>query len=426
MQYAARTPRLAQYRAASVVSVPRSYYIVQRGSNERVSVLRTIKVAYLVYGAGLGGGETLLVNHLLHANRSAFAPLVVATEDGALVRRLREIGVEVVLIPLHRAGSFFGRLSRPYLRTVLQLARVITRAKCGLIHSYTLETRNYAHAAALLTGIPLIHTSQDTWFGSGFSRLQWWAMNRIPKRIIATSEVVSRSLYVGDRLDRSIVRIIKPGIDISTFCEDNDRTIVQAELGIAPEVPVIGMVARYSADKGFDTFFAAAEIIVRNRSAATFLVVGGAVLRWDHYGPEIERLIAHHELRGHVVLTGFRSDVPRLIRAMDVLVSASPRESFGLTLAEAAACARPVVATRSGGSEEVVIEHETGLLVPPGEPEALANAIVELLDDPQRAESMGRAARERAIAEFDIRRMVQKIETEYEAVLRQTDLLSRH
>lgn len=388
--------------------------------------MRTIKVAYLVYGAGLGGGEILLVNHLLHANRSAFAPLVVATEDGALVRRLREIGVEVVLIPLHRAGSFFGRLSRPHLRTVLQLAKVITRAKCGLIHSYTLETRNYAHAAALITGIPLIHTSQDTWFGSEFSRLQWWAMNRIPKRIIATSEEVSRGLYVGHRLDRSIVRIIKPGIDISAFCESNDRAAVRAELGIAAEVPVVGMVARYSAAKGFDTFFAAAAIVVRKRPAATFLVVGGAVLRHDLYGPEIERLIAQHDLRNHVVLTGFRSDVPRMIRAMDMVVSAAPRESFGLTLAEAAACARPVVATRSGGSEEVVIEHETGLLVPPGKPEALANAIVELLDDPKRAQSMGRVARKRAIAEFDIRRMVQDIETEYEAVLNQSDPPSRH
>ena len=113
----------------------------------------------------------------------------------------------------------------------------------------------------------------------------------------------------------------------------------------------------------------------------------------------------------------YRSDVPRLIQAMDVLVSSSPRESFGLTLAEAAASERPVVATRSGGAEEIVVDGVTGLLVPLADPTALASAVTKLLANPDDATAMGQAGFHRAAALFDIRGMVRAVEAEYGQVL---------
>ncbi|HWU37800.1 MAG TPA: glycosyltransferase, partial [Candidatus Acidoferrum sp.] len=138
--------------------------------------MQPTRVAYLIYSVGLGGGELLLVNHLTHADRTAFDPLVVCSEEGPLPSALRSVGISVFTLPIHEQASLLGRMNIPKLSTAWRLATLLTREGVGLIHSYTLETRNYAHAAALLTRCPLIHTSQDFWFGDMFRSVQWRAM----------------------------------------------------------------------------------------------------------------------------------------------------------------------------------------------------------------------------------------------------------
>lgn len=379
--------------------------------------MRRTRVAYLIYDVGLGGGELLLANHMTHADRTAFDPLVVCTGEGALPDRLRHLGVAVFMLPMRREVSVFGRLSLPIPSTAWRLARLLRREGVGLIHSYTMETRNYAHAAALLTGCPVIHTCQDFWSGDMFRPIQWWMMNRLPSRIIVISETARRGLHVGTDLNPARVTRISPGVDLARFRPRDERTAVRGEFGLAPDTPLIGIVGRFSAVKGFDTFFASAALVSGRLPGARFLVVGGAVLRDDDYSAEIRQAILRHGLEGRVILTGYRDDVPRLLAGLDVLVSASPRETFPIVLMEAAACGRPAVATRSGGAEEIVADDETGLLVPVGDPPAMAEAIAALVADPTRASTMGRAARQRAEAHFDLIRMVRQVEAEYRAVL---------
>ncbi len=362
----------------------------------------------------------LLANHLACCDRERFEPLAVCCAEGSLAARLRSLGIPVFLLPLNAQANVLGRFSLPHARTLWQLASLLRRERIDLIHSYTMETRNYAHAVALLTGLPLIHTSQDTWFGDMFGRLQWLALNRIPRRIVVTSETVRRSLRVGTALRADRAVLIRPGIDLGRFFPRSDAAQVRAELGIAAGAKVVGIVGRLSSVKDHATFFAAAARVAASAPDARFLVVGGAVLADDDYALEIHRDIARHGLGDRVIMTGFRDDVAPLIGAMDVVVSASPRESFGLVLAEAAACARPVVATRSGGAEEIVVSGETGVLVPPRDPQALADAILQLLGDPVTAAAMGAAGRRHAEAHFDLRRMVRALEAEYLSVARQS------
>jgi glycosyltransferase involved in cell wall biosynthesis len=366
----------------------------------------------MIYNVGLGGGELLLAAHLTHADRRNFEPFVVCAGPGPLSDHLLKLGVPVAFHPVDR-GIKVLRFSVPRPDTALRLAAEYRREGVDLIHSYTLETRNYANAAALLTGLPLVHTCQDTWFGSSFGPLQWAAMNHVPSRIVATSKTALSSLRVGEKLDPRRVTLISAGIDIKRFAPRKDSAVVRGELGIGTSVPVVGIVSRFWAGKGFDVFFAAAARIAARFPAARFLVVGGAVLRSDRYAERIHELIRDLALSQQTILTGFRDDVERLIACLDVLVSASPRESFGLTLAEAAACGRPVVATRSGGAEEIVVHGETGLLVPGGDSAALADAVMSLLADPDRANAMGAAGRRRAETCFDIQMMVRKIEALY-------------
>jgi glycosyltransferase involved in cell wall biosynthesis len=228
---------------------------------------------------------------------------------------------------------------------------------------------------------------------------------------------VLRSLRVGVRLDASRVVKIYPGVDLSRFRLSASGAAVRAEFGLAADARLIGVVGRLNAEaKGFATLFAAASRIVDRCPAARIVVVGGATLPLDD-AQSVQAQIRGTPLEHHFVWTGFRDDVPRLLGALDLLVSASPRESFGLVLAEAAACGCPVVSTRSGGAEEIVVDGATGVLVPTADPDALAEAVLALLADPARARRMGRAGRRRVEMHFDLDRMVRCVEAEYRAVL---------
>ena len=151
------------------------------------------------------------------------------------------------------------------------------------------------------------------------------------------------------------------------------------------------------------------------------IVVGGVHRRGAEYAAQIQERIAAPDLADHVVLTGARHDVHACMSAMDVVLHTSDREPFGRVLIEAMAVGRPVVAPREGGPQVIVVDGETGILVPPRDPDALAAAIVELITDPARREAMGRAGRARAEAVFSIRAHVDAVEAVFDEILASRD-----
>lgn len=378
---------------------------------------RPMRVAYLAYHVGLGGGELLLLNHLAHLNREEFDFFVVCTGEGPLPQRLRALEIPVFVIPLQRKMRVLGQVWVPSPLPVWQLAALLKRERAALIHSWTLDARNYANAVSILTGIPVIHSCQDPWSGDQFGRMQWWIMNRVPAAIVAISETARSSLHVGSKLAPSRVALIRGGIDLDRFPPQNDPAAARAEFGLAPQTPLVGFVGRMDvAVKGFDTFAQAIALLASKLPDARALIVGGAILPDDDAG-EVMQLFGRHGLQERVILTGHRDDVPRLLACMDVVVSASPRECYPLVLMETAAAGRPAVTTRSGGGEEVVVDGVTGLVVPVRNAAAMAQALFTLLTDCSRAEAMGRAARQHALACFDVKRMARLLEDEYRRVV---------
>ena len=122
--------------------------------------MKPLRIAYLIFSSGLGGGELLLLNHLSHHDPKHVTPLVVCSGEGALTERLRNLNIPVHILPINREREYFCRFSLPHIRTLLKLWIWLRRNQIDLIHSYTLETRNYAHAIALLSGLPLFHTAR--------------------------------------------------------------------------------------------------------------------------------------------------------------------------------------------------------------------------------------------------------------------------
>jgi glycosyltransferase involved in cell wall biosynthesis len=175
------------------------------------------------------------------------------------------------------------------------------------------------------------------------------------------------------------------------------REDVRRALGIDPGAPLVGVVGRLEPQKGHAYLLEAWADVRRAAPGARLLVVGDGSLRAD-----LEARALAPALRGSVVFTGFRADVPRVLATLDVLTLPSLYEGMPLTAIEASAMALPVVATAVDGTPEVVRDGETGCLVPPADPPALAHALRALLADPARARSMGRAGRAHVLARFDL------------------------
>jgi glycosyltransferase involved in cell wall biosynthesis len=225
-----------------------------------------------------------------------------------------------------------------------------------------------------------------------------------------------------------MIEVVHNAIDV----QDWDRrpgeggTSLREELGVPASRPIVGLVGRLNQVKGQREFLLAADLVARAHPDAVFLLIG--IIRptspWAPlagYFREVEALTRRPSLRGRVVLTGWRTDLPRVMASLDILVQPSRRETFGRVLIEAMASQKPVVATRVGGMPEIVVHGETGLIVPPEDPSALAEAILELLQDPARRHAMGEAGRRRVESHFDFAHRLRRIQSIYEDVLRRRE-----
>jgi glycosyltransferase involved in cell wall biosynthesis len=217
------------------------------------------------------------------------------------------------------------------------------------------------------------------------------------------------------------VRRIANGVDLSAFAPGPPSERTRVALGAQPDTPVVGVVCRLDAWKGVDVFLRAVARVRTQGHETRFVVVGGAIEGQKAYARELEGLARNLGLVDVVQFTGWRyepSDMPDVYRALSLVVLPSLQpEPFGIVLIEAMATGLPVIATDHGGPREVCVDGETGLLVPPNDPDRLADAMRWMLDHPDRARAMGQAGRRRAEALFDLSQTVRSVEAVYGELL---------
>jgi len=235
---------------------------------------------------------------------------------------------------------------------------------------------------------------------------------RCVDRVIAVSEAAAAFLVRGKGYPAAKVVVVPNGRDLSRFTPGRDREAARKELGVDRHTPLAGVVGRLEPQKGHAWLLQAWPDVLRHLPDARLVVIGDGALRQP-----LESRARAAGVAGSVLFTGFRTDVPRLLDAVDVVVLPSLYEGMPLTAIEAAAMARPVVATAVDGTPEVVRDGETGLLVPPADAPALARALAALLRDPDGARRLGAAARARALARFDLARQVERTAAVYRAAV---------
>ncbi|MFQ6057990.1 MAG: glycosyltransferase family 4 protein [Anaerolineae bacterium] len=374
-------------------------------------------ILFLDHAPALGGAERSLLLLLNHLDRTRWQPHLACT-GGPLAEKAAALGVPVHLVPMPRL-----RRSPRFLADLLTGARLIARLAretgTTLLHANTVRAAFYAAPAARLAGIPFVWHMRDFWLSESCPRRPW--ADHLGKRLLcaAAARVIANSHAVAAHLPSPHkVTVVHNGIEVAQFDPALDGTPFRRQHGIPPDAPLVGTVGRLRPWKRQDRFLRAMAQVAEAIPEARFLVVGGAVFDvTDDYPQQLRCLTADLGLAGRVVFTGHLEDVRPALAAMDVFVHAGDPEPFGLVNLEAMAMGKPIVAFAHGALLEIVAHRETGVLVPPGDEVALAEAVLALLADPESRRAIGSAGRQRVKAHFDVTHLTRKIEAVYEGLL---------
>lgn len=353
----------------------------------------------------MGGSIRGLLNLLVRMDRQRFSPVVATSAYGEFTAELKQRDIPFRVVPMGMWRKVMSWPAIPFsLRT---LRRIITRTPVHLLHANTLWDHPYAIFSAWGLGIPTICHIRGSWTPD---KIRKYFLHRASRLV-----TVSRALTAGfPRAVAQRVQVVYDGVDLERFHPCRTGEPVRDELGIEKDQLVVGMVSRLDPLKGQDTLIRAVGILQRDFPRLILLLAGETSVRDRWYRSHLEQLARELCPLGRVIFMGTRGDIDGVTNAMDVAALPSRDEGFGLTMVEAMASGKPVVATAVGGIPEVVEDGVTGFLVPSGDPQALARALQTLLSNPGLRIAMGQAGRRRAENLFDIKAHVHAMENVYQ------------
>ncbi|HEY2588625.1 MAG TPA: glycosyltransferase [Tepidisphaeraceae bacterium] len=374
-----------------------------------------VRVVHIINSFEFGGAESMLCNLLLRSDRRRFDPHVVA-----LIDDLRVAGPIVAAeIPLVTMGMKPGL---PSPLAIVRLIRHLRRLRPAVVQTWMDHSNliggvaaRFVPGARVVWGIHHSNhvaelTKRTTLMTVGAcARLS----GRVPARIVCCSEQ-SRVHYGQRGFTSERLTVIPNGFDTDHFRPDaTARLAIRQEIGVAPDAPLVGLVARYDPVKDHATFLRAAAIVHREFPDAQFLMCGDKV---DPSNAALTQLIDSLGIGRACHLLGPRRDVARIYAALDISTSSSISEAFPLAVGEAMACGVPCVATDVGDSALMV--GDTGMIVPPGDPGALAAGMAELIGmAPSGRARLGGEARRRVRDRFDLGTVTRRYEALYEEIL---------
>jgi glycosyltransferase involved in cell wall biosynthesis len=371
------------------------------------------RIALALESSGPGGAEQVLLHLASGLRERGFDPVIVTPQPGWMTERAERAGLPVWIVP-QRHGLAPDWVPR--------FAWRLRRAGVGLVHAHEFTMNVYAGLAARLAGVPAVATLHGRHWGVEKPRriLAYRGLRTAGMRLVAVSEDLARFLAGRMGLAPDALSVVHNGVPVPPLPSGPERVKRRAEaraaLGIAADGnPLLVAVGNLYPVKDHATLL---------RAAALLPDVRVAIAGRGQEESRLRDLAGELGLGDRLHLLGLRDDVERVLAAADVLVQPSHSEGLPLAVLEAMGAGLPVVATRVGGVPEAVLDSETGRLVAPGDPEALAAALRGILADRERAAALGAAGHGRARAEFSVEAMLQRYVAIYGEVARWPDVTS--
>ncbi len=387
----------------------------------------------------VGGSHSCLFNMVAYIDRKKYYPIVIFYDDHIIARKLRELEVEThifkkyipfdvrkllksvsprlvcltpVFLPIQKAINLFFYS----LRFALIYTQYLKKQNIDIVHlNNSLNTNHEWMLAGKLAGIRVV--SHERGISEKLSRASKYLGKRLDFLICVSRAIQTPLLRQGMSNEKTVV--VYDGIDFSKIVSRSTTEEIKAAWSITGNYPVIGVVGNIKHWKGQETVVRATAILKKTWPWINCLLVGSTI-EGDPYKENLEKIVKTLEITENVIFTGFQNHPADFMNAMDVVIHSSIEpEPFGMVNLEAMYLKKPVIATKMGGPTEIFTDGEDGILVEPGDPELLAQKILELLANPELRREMGEKAHKTVINKFSISHTINHIEKIYEELCRQ-------
>ena len=403
------------------------------------------KILFVDSGFGYGGSTDFLYNFLNKLNRLKFEPVVVYyfNAKGELVNRIKNLGIEVINLKMkaqqRQDYSLGASIASPqkvsktlklkkYLRMLFEfitldiksaliLADIFRRRKIELL---VLNNDLHFHLSSLIASkivrIPCLCRKAGIGGGKKIKRMFGWMVDMSAAISLACAED-----YLKSGMPPQKLVTIYEGVDLKKYRPHPQNNRIREEFNIPSEAKVVGYISRLTVGKGHSDFVKAASLVLKKNQDVFFLITGEDLQFEGRLRRQLERQIRNLKLKKSVILTGWRDDLTNIFSAIDIFAHCPNtwNEGLGIATLEAMAMGKPMVVTANGGLQETTIDGVAGFVVPIGDVEAIAQAILKLVNDPQLIKQMGREARLRAEQNFNLEDNVRKMEELFDNLLNQ-------
>lgn len=370
-----------------------------------------VRLAYFIDHLKVGGAQRHLVEVLRHLDRARFCPQVWTLRgEGELIAEVAGLGVPV------QSFGLGDRLQDP--RSLPLFVRAIRRFRqegVHIVHCYLSVANVVGTIVARLAQVPILLVSKRSLDQYKRRVEAWghWTVNRLADRVTANAQAVKRFVIQEEGCPADKIVVIPNGVreECSAHCS---REAERAALGIGPTEPVVGTIGRLAWKKGQAYLLEAAADVIQHKPETLFVLVGDGPLR-----QELADKAQALGIASRVRFLGQRLDTHAMLAVFDIFVLPSVIEGMSNALLEAQALAKPVVVTDVGGNAEIVLHEETGLVVPPRQPNVMAQALVRVLSDTRFAQRVGEAGRSAVFERFGFPAMLNAMQTLYEDLLKE-------
>ena len=364
-------------------------------------------ILHTIDTTGPGGAETVFIDIASGLSAERYRSLVCIRGEGWVNDELRRRGFDPVIIPAK--GSFNTR----YLRSLVALIR---RERVDLVQSHLLGANVYCSLAGLLSSTPVVstfHGQVDIGLNERFRRLKSAAINRGSDRIVAVSNRLREDILSQTALRPDKLQVIFNGIDTQAF-QSGSAAPLRERFGWQADTIIVGCLGNVRPAKGYDILLEAVVRAKQSGSNLRFVIAGQGRADLDE---QLGRVMDEHGLHEHVKFLGFIDDAAGFLAGLDVFLLPSTSEGFSIATIQAMSAGLPVVVTRSGGPEEIVTHRETGIMIEPGDADAIWQALSTLQQEPDLCRSLAEQGKRYAETTFGIEAMIGAYSALYEELI---------
>ena len=389
------------------------------------------RIAHIISDFAIVGGVEWVVYEIIKGlNKSKFKSILFCLtkqwdldDSKSLKYMIRKEGIEIIDLNFKSTSNpiYFVR----NIRNILKLCRLLKKNEIDIVQTHEFFSGTLGRVAAMIAKVPIrilmLHSCHHwkLWYHIFIDRF----LARRSDVLVANSDSVKRFTSAFENIPITRFKTIYNGIDLRCYESNIDVNRKKREFNIENIEPILCSVGRMAFSKGYKFLINALPQVIKEFPQMKLLIIGGGGVPSETTEEEIKRLVKTLGLTKNIKFLGWRKDVGEILSICDLFVLPSLWEGFGLSIVEAMAAGKPVVATNVDAIPEVVSDGETGILVPPKDPNALANAIITLLEDPEKMRKMGQSGKKRAFDLFSAKRMTKDFEKLYLSLYNKNNML---